>query len=233
MRAYLVELQADLRFTEEVRKEEKINRLAIELEQQTLRLSEISKQKFQLEYEKTRTESEILPITSARDRLQKEKDSQDKLIEQNELMWKQRHDSKFESGILLNEVVGKPREFPGEEQDQLFNEKFEMARNLRRELEAAQAEVKYHQNVAEEAREAQYRERKLKEELQVQLKDEREDFAAKEAVLEENCRIKQEQLDRTTRHWQTCREQLDDAVRGLEQGAEFEKQKNAVQAELE
>ena len=31
---------------------------------------------------------------------------------------------------------GKPREFPGEEQDQLFNEKFEMARNLRRELEA-------------------------------------------------------------------------------------------------
>lgn len=196
--------QADLRFTEEVRKEEKINRLAIELEQQTLRLSEISKQKFQLEYEKTRTESEILPITSARDRLQKEKDSQDKLIEQLR-----------------------------KEQDRLFNEKFEMARNLRRELEAAQAEVKYHQNVAEEAREAQYRERKLKEELQVQLKDEREDFAAKEAVLEENCRIKQEQLDRTTRHWQTCREQLDDAVRGLEQGAEFEKQKNAVQAELE
>lgn len=196
--------QADLRFTEEVRKEEKISRLAIELEQQTLRLSEISKQKFQLEYEKTRTESEILPITSARDRLQNEKDAQDKLIEQLR-----------------------------KEQDQLFNEKFEMARNLRRELEAAQAEVKYHQNVAEEAREAQYRERKLKEELQVQLKDEREDFAAKEAVLEENCRIKQEQLDRTTRLWQTCREQLDVAVRGLEQGAEFEKQRNAVQAELE
>ena len=35
---------------------------------------------------------------------------------------------------------------------------------------------------------AQYRERKLKEELQVQLKDEREDFAAKEAVLEADLR---------------------------------------------
>ncbi|CAE7399244.1 unnamed protein product, partial [Symbiodinium pilosum] len=178
--------------------------LVLELEQQTLRLSELSKQKFQLEYEKTRTESDMLPITAARDRLEREREAQDKLIEELR-----------------------------KDQDKLFNEKYEMARSLRRDLEAAQAEVRYQKNIAEEAREAQYRERKLKEDLQIELKEARAEFADKQATLEENCRIKQEQLDRTTRHWQTCREQLDEAVRGLEQGAEAEKQRKAVQAELE
>ncbi|CAJ1411512.1 unnamed protein product [Effrenium voratum] len=196
LRSKILEMQeeADLRLSEEVRKEEKIARLASELERQTLRLGEMSQAKFQLEYEKSRTESEVLPLTTARDRLQQEKEAKEQII----------HD--------LRQELASARD----EQEKLFREKFDLARELRRELEAAKSEASFQQKLATEATEAQFRERKLKEDLERKLKTAQEDAALERSALEEKCRLRQEQLDRTNECWKQTQAELNDSVEGLQ-----------------
>ncbi|CAL1127040.1 unnamed protein product [Cladocopium goreaui] len=190
--------QVDLLLTEEVRKEEKIARFAKELEEQTGKMSELSRAKFQLEYEKSRTESEILPIKAERDRLQSEKQMKDRIIDD------------------LRKELASSRD----EQDKLFREKFEMARDLRRQLQAEKAAASYQQQMAEEALQAQYREKKLKEELERKVKDLQEDFANKKAALEDQRRISDDRAQRMDENWKTAQAQLAETVADLKSACE-------------
>ncbi|CAK9013468.1 Hypothetical protein (Fragment) [Durusdinium trenchii] len=185
--------QVDGLLSEEVRKEEKIARLLKELELQTGKMSELSKAKYQLEYEKSRTESELLPLTVAREHLQQEKEMKDQTI------------------AALRKELASSRE----EQEKLFRERFEMTRELRRELQAAKAETSYQQQVAEEAVQAQYRERKLKEDLEQKVKDLQEDFAKQKAILEDEKRISQSKAERVDGHWKQAQAQLAETVEDL------------------
>eukprot|EP00913_Durusdinium_trenchii_P008654 g8128.t1 len=83
------------------------------------------------------------------------------------------------------------------------------------ELQAAKAETSYQQQVAEEAVQAQYRERKLKEDLEQKVKDLQEDFAKQKAILEDEKRISQSKAERVDGHWKQAQAQLAETVEDL------------------
>ncbi|CAE8698663.1 unnamed protein product, partial [Polarella glacialis] len=186
--------QADARLGEVVVERDRSAKLSEELQKRTAALSTMSTDKLSLQYEKNRSDAELLPIKEARDRLQLEKDEAERLTEE-----------------LRAELVAVT-----EERTKFYNEKLDNRRELSQALEAAKADAAFYQKEAREARELQNVERQQAAEIDRKLKEKIEEFAGERASLEEKLHNRKEQLDRMSSLKDSAQEQLAEAHKSKE-----------------
>lgn len=212
MRARLEEArsQAELRLAAVVEERNRSAKLSEELQERTKDLAELSKQKLQMQCDKYKAESELLPVREARDKAFLEKEEAERFAEQLRLE--------------LTELT--------KDRNRLFREKSDEGRRLLEMAEAAKADSAFHQKVAEEAREAQRLARQQAAALEQRLREKLEDFGAERSSLEQKLQLRAEQLERMTGLRDSLQQQLEEARQAQEASAAMQAKAEAESSAL-